>query len=808
VSRPLPRAPRSLAAKVAALAVTLLVAEKALSGDDAPMSPSPTSKQDSAAHGGRPANRLAAARSPYLLQHAHNPVDWYPWGDEAFAKAAAEDKPVFLSVGYSACHWCHVMERESFEDLEVAALLNARFVAVKVDREERPDVDEVYMRVTQMMTGSGGWPMSVFMTPAKRPFFAGTYFPKTPRYGTIGFLSLLGKIDEAWRTRRAEIDESAVEISRAAAEPGAEARMALPEGRTLSAAASLDALSRALAKRFDAREGGFGGAPKFPPHPALRLLVEERARVGDAALERALFTLEKIAQGGIHDHVGGGFARYSVDDAWHVPHFEKMLYDNAQLGRAYVGAWEATKRPLFKEAAVGIFEWALREMADPAGGFHSALDADSEGVEGKFYLWSPTETAAVLGAARAAAFDRAYDVTPEGNWEHGRSIPRTTHSKALGSAFAEERALLLREREKRVRPGLDDKVLTSWNGLMIGALARGGAVLGEPRYTEAAVRAARFITTTMKDGEGRLLRVFRRGEAGQRAFLEDHAFLADGLLDLQEATGDAAWLAAAEGVLDALLRGFQDPATGGLFSTAHDAEPLLFRSQEPFDGAVPNDGAVAVRALLRLARARGGAGERWLAAADRAIRAQGLAVEKAPAAVATLIGALCLREALPSSTGPGKGLPRDPGAAAPTAATPTATAGLTTATAADVSVSAWIEGGPLRTGAGATLRARVTLAPSIYVSAPLESVSVTSNLAIEAGTVQASAPESALLPYEDAPKALYRNGFELTAAITPRPGATAAKGVVRLALRYLACDEKSCRPARDLVVEVPVEVAP
>jgi hypothetical protein len=759
---------------------------------DAPQGGAPHAPTASA----RPENRLARERSPYLLQHARNPVDWYPWGEEAFARARAEDRPVFLSVGYSACHWCHVMERESFEDDEVAALLNARFVSVKVDREERPDVDEVYMRVTQMLTGHGGWPMTVFMTPDKRPFFAGTYFPREPRFGTIGFLTLLRKIDEAWRTRRPEVEESASEIARGAAQAGLADEMALPPGATLSADLA-GAVAGALARRFDAAEGGFGGAPKFPPHQILRLLVGERARAGEDGLRMARLTLDRMAAGGIHDHVGGGFHRYSVDAEWHVPHFEKMLYDNAQLARVYVDAFEATREPAYREAALGIFAWTAREMTDERGGFHSALDADSEGEEGKFYLWTPSETAAVLGAERAAAFDAAYDVTREGSWEHGRSIPRLSRSGAKVGALAAEREALRRAREARPRPGLDDKVLAGWNGLMIGALARGGGVLEEPRLLEAAARAARFVRAEMRDGRGRLLRAWRRGEAGVPAFLEDHAFLADGLLDLHEASGEGAWLEAARGLGEAILRDFEDGERGGFFSSAHDAEPLLFRSKEPFDGAVPNDGAVATRVMVRLWRATGEA--RWRDSADRALRAYGGAIRRAPSACATLVGALCLRGEVPAGAASGvAGAAAADGPATPLVGSPAA-----------VTASAWLEGGPARAGASLALAARVRVPSPLHVAFPLLAVSTTADLPIEAGPPEASAPETAALPFADAPERVYRGAFLVRVPLRVLPSAApGARGRVRLAVRYRACDDRACLPDAEVAVEVPVEVAP
>ncbi len=763
--------------RAAALAIILAATAGcggAANADDAPKEKPPVKRE----------NRLARERSPYLLQHKDNPVDWYPWGEEAFARAKREQKPIFLSVGYSSCHWCHVMEHESFEDAEVARLLNERFISVKVDREERPDVDEVYMRVTQMLTGHGGWPMSVFMTPDKRPFFAGTYFPKTARMGSIGFIGLLKKIDETWRTKRSDIERSASEIAEAAA--GAGEIPDGPKGVTLPAALA-KVVAAALERRFDEENGGFGGAPKFPPHQALRLLIEERERVGERGLHMALTTLEKMAAGGIHDHVGGGFARYSTDEAWHVPHFEKMLYDNAMLARSYVDANDATKKEAFADTARGIFGWVLREMTDAEGGFYSALDADSEGVEGKFYLWAPTEVAAILGEKDAKAFCTAYDITAAGNWEHGKSIPRLTLSGADPRAYADARARLYEVRRKRVWPGLDDKVLTSWNGLMIGAFARGGEVLKDERYRAAAERAARFLLSKARGPDGRLLRSWRKGEAGLMAYLDDHAFLADGLLDLHQATGSKEWLDAARGLGDRLLADYQDTAGGGFFFTAHDAEELLFRSKDPFDGALPAGNAVAARALVRLAKLTGEA--KYQAAADRTLRAFAGALQKAPAGTLTLASALALRGDVP------------PGPVA-------APAGGDAAAAPEpVAATLRIEGpDPVAPGGTFTAVIEIAIADPFHLAAPLEPPKLAGAFPLEVGAPRLPEPETAALGFEDAPAKVYRGRIRVEVPVKVKSHAAPGTGPVRAEIKVQACDDRRCLAPASVVAEAELRV--
>jgi uncharacterized protein YyaL (SSP411 family) len=569
--------------------------------------PSPDEIQRLPADGGPDFNRLIHATSPYLLQHAANPVDWYPWGDEAFARAKKEDKPVFLSVGYSSCHWCHVMEHESFENDDVAALLNRHFVCIKVDREERPDIDEIYMTATQLLTGRGGWPNSVWLMPDGRPWFAGTYFPREDSYGRAGFKTLLTKLAEFWTTRRQDVESQADQMSaaiRQAADAltGGDGTLSSGWLRNVAAGAIED-----LRRNYDLAHGGFGNAPKFPPHSALAFLLEEYQWNRDASiLALVTGTLDAMARGGIHDHLGGGFHRYATDEGWLVPHFEKMLYDNAQLAAVYAEAHRVTGNAAYAAVARDTCDWVLREMTGPEGGFFSALDADSEGVEGRFYVWSHDEIVRILGEEDGALFCGAYNIRPGGNYRDeasgeasGQNIPHLTawppaeHADRLAAA----RAKLLAQRVTRTWPGLDDKVIASWNGLMIGALARAGTALQEPRYIEAATRAAAFILSGMTDQSG-LLRTWRHGKAAVPAYLDDHVFLASGLLDLHDATRDERWKNEAFALLGIVRARFRDPR-GGFFYNSDGHESLLTRTRDPFDQAVPSANAAAALLLLR-----------------------------------------------------------------------------------------------------------------------------------------------------------------------------------------------------------------
>ncbi len=586
-------------------------------------------------------NRLAGETSPYLLSHAHNPVDWFPWGAEALAKAKAEDKPIFLSIGYAACHWCHVMERESFEDPEVARKLNEGFVSIKVDREERPDLDAVYMTATIAMSGSGGWPMSVFLTSSGVPFFAGTYFPKGSKYGRPGFLTILDRLGELWRDDRGKLLDQSRELLRALEdEAAAEAPRPIDAG-------AIDLAVKQLARGFDARWGGFGGAPKFPAPFSLELLMRHHARTGDPESRRmVVVTLDRMAEGGIFDHVGGGFARYSTDEKWLAPHFEKMLYDNAHLARAYTLAWQAFGEARHAAVARRTLDYVAREMQGEHGGYFSATDADSEGVEGKFFVWSLKEIEALLGEGDSRAFAAAYDVTEEGNWE-GHNIlwtPRPLVEIAreleitpteLEAILERGRGVLYEARKKRVPPLLDDKVLASWNGLMIGAMALAGRAFGEPGWIASAKRAATMVLETLRRPDGGLLRTFRAGRAHIPAFLEDYACLTDGLVDLFEATGEATWLRAALALGERAAIDFAGEPDQGFYSTAKDAERLVVRMREGQDGATASANAILSRALVRLSVH--GARPDLRDLAESAIRAHGRSITRAPRAFATSI---------------------------------------------------------------------------------------------------------------------------------------------------------------------------
>jgi uncharacterized protein len=558
-------------------------------------------------------NRLISETSPYLLQHARNPVDWHPWGEEALRRAREEDKPILLSVGYSACHWCHVMERESFENPEIAALMNEHFVNVKVDREERPDIDSLYMSAVQMMTGRGGWPMTVFLTPDQTPFYGGTYFPPVDRPGMPGFPRILKSVAEAYRARRDEVTRSADEIReelRRGQSPNLPPVKLTPD--------ILHLAYRKLGSRFDHVHGGFGAAPKFPAAMSLAFLLRYWRNTGEPhALEMVELSLEKMALGGMYDHLGGGFHRYSTDARWLVPHFEKMLYDNALLSRVYLEAHLATGKPLYRRIVEETLDYALREMTAPEGGFYSTQDADSEGEEGKFFVWKRAEVLRILGERDGTIFCRYYDITDEGNFEHAGSCilnvlePVETVARLKGVSetelneiLARGRRILFEERERRVKPERDDKRLAAWNGLMLRSFAQAGAALGRADYLEAAVRNAEFVRRELFR-DGRLLRSFKSGESRFDAYLEDYACYADGLLSLYEATFDAQWLAFAKRLIETALAEFIDEAGGAFFFTARNHETLIARIKDIYDNATPSGNSVAVDVLLRLSRLTG-----------------------------------------------------------------------------------------------------------------------------------------------------------------------------------------------------------
>jgi uncharacterized protein len=581
------------------------------------------------------ANRLANETSPYLLQHAHNPVDWYPWGDEAFARARAEDKPLFLSIGYSACHWCHVMERESFENEALAAILNEKFVAVKVDREERPDVDSIYMEAVQMMTGHGGWPMSMFLTPAGAPFYAGTYFPPDDRHGMPGFRRVLEHVSEAYRSRREDVETASAEVVRSLSTVKFQGGGALEHD-------ALDRAAARIAQSYDPAHGGFGGAPKFPPSMSLDFLMQVAWRNGDKRLDEIItHTLTKMARGGMYDQVGGGFHRYSTDAHWLVPHFEKMLYDNALLARLYTRAWQYTKDPFFARIANEILGFVQREMTSPDGGFYATQDADSEGVEGKFYVWSRAEVMTLLGEEERRVFCALYDITERGNWEGNNilNVPRDPESVAAGLGItidqlndiaARGKCKLYGTRSQRVWPARDEKILAGWNGWMLVAFAEAAVAFDKDSYRDVVRPNADFLLTRI-GANGRLLRTPKIA-----GLLEDYSGVAWGLALAYEATHERRYLDAARQLADQILDRFADTQNGGFFDTPTDHEALITRPKDLFDNATPSGNSVAADVLLRLALLFGE--ERYAEAATKTIAAIAPLAERYPNGFGLLLG--------------------------------------------------------------------------------------------------------------------------------------------------------------------------
>lgn len=564
----------------------------------------------------RKPNRLINEKSPYLLQHAYNPVDWYPWTDEAFEKAEKENKPIFLSIGYSTCHWCHVMEHESFEDPEVAKLMNDVFVSIKVDREERPDIDNIYMTVCQMMTGSGGWPLTIVMMPDKRPFFSGTYFPKQTRFGRIGFVELIQNINKAWKEKRDEVEQSADQITSHLKQTSMS-----DEGTDIPT----DVLTKTyeyFSERFDKTYGGLTTAPKFPsPHNLLFLLRYYKNTGEENALEMVKKTLLEMRKGGIFDHIGFGFHRYSTDQRWLLPHFEKMLYDQAMLAHAYVETYQTTKIESFKKTAEQILEYVTRDMTSPEGGFYSAEDADSEGVEGKFYVWTKEEILKILGEEDGILFCKIFNIEEDGNYEeestkarNGTNIPHLTGSiedvikesntdpAKLINKLNKARLTLFANREQRVHPQKDDKILTDWNGLMISAFAKAGRVFNNEEYTETASKGVEFINKNLSDNHGKLIHRYRDGEAKLTAVLDDYAFMIWGLLELYDSTFETKYLVQAISLNEILNKHYWDDADGGYFFTPDFGENLLVRSKDLFDSAIPSGASAMMNNLIRFSR--------------------------------------------------------------------------------------------------------------------------------------------------------------------------------------------------------------
>ena len=597
-------------------------------------------------------NRLANESSPYLLQHANNPVDWYPWGEEALTRAKAENKPIFLSIGYSACHWCHVMEHESFENDRTAEIMNELFVNIKVDREERPDLDSIYMDAVVAMTGQGGWPMSVFLTPAGVPFYGGTYFPPAPRYGIPSFEQVLQSVAHAYHHRQEDITKNGTALL-ARMKPA----ISLQSTRTLDPAVPDLAVS-ALARTFDQTHGGFGSAPKFPQPMTCDFLlrVYQRNRREDT-LEMIELTLNRMAYGGMYDQLGGGFHRYSVDSVWLVPHFEKMLYDNALLARLYLHAYQLTGKPLYRRIVEETLDYVTREMTHPEGGFYSTQDADSEGEEGKFFLWTPEEVKATLGDSVGEIFCQAYDVKPGGNFE-GKSILNIPYPfdrvaqesdlsvEALEEILSQARQKLFDVREKRIKPARDEKIITAWNGLMLAAFAEAGRVLDRPDYTDTATRNAAFILATMMQ-DGRLFRTWKAdiGQAKLMGYLEDYAFYADGLLALYQTTFDPRWFQRAKALMNVVIEQFSDKEGGGFFDTADDHEQLVTRPKSLQDNAIPSGNSMAVRTLLLLAAYTGQA--HYETPAIEALASLQQPMAQYPAAFTHWLGALELAQACP-----------------------------------------------------------------------------------------------------------------------------------------------------------------
>jgi hypothetical protein len=611
-----------------------------------------TQDESSHAKSGRKPNRLINEQSPYLRQHAYNPVDWYPWGEEALTRARSENKPILLSIGYSACHWCHVMERESFENEAIARVMNENFVAIKVDREERPDLDQIYMDAVQLLSGRGGWPLTMFLTPDGKPFYGGTYFPPEDRHGLPGFPRLLMSVVNAYQNQPQDVQHNVERLTRALGSLSdyTPANGELKPNFALSGA-------RALSAHYDSVHGGIGAAPKFPNTFVFSLFLRMYDAEGDVGLaEMVRHTLTKMAMGGIYDQLGGGFHRYSVDERWLVPHFEKMLYDNALLARLYLDAGRALKEPGFLTVAREILDYVLREMTSPEGGFYSTQDADSEGEEGKFFIWTPAEVREVVGSALAPIAERYFDVSEEGNFE-GRNILHRTIDVAqtarmfhvsendAAAAIATIRAKLLAAREGRVKPARDDKILAAWNGMMIAAFAEGYRALGDPRYLAAAERAIEFVMTRLWDGRA-LKRSYKDGVARFNAYLEDYALMAGAMLDTYEASLDAKYLAMARRMGDTILEHFLDSEKGGFFFTSDDHEALITRSKAAFDGSTPSGNSAAVMLFIRLNAYTGE--QRYMEEAGRALMLFNDLIEKQPFAFSHMLEAVDLYQRGPT----------------------------------------------------------------------------------------------------------------------------------------------------------------
>jgi len=747
-------------------------------------------------------NALAKETSPYLLQHAHNPVNWYPWGEEAFEKAKKEDKPIFLSVGYSSCHWCHVMERESFENEEVAEVLNKNFISIKVDREERPDVDEIYMAAVQLMSQHGGWPMTVFMAADGRPFFGGTYFPPDNRYGRMGFKTLLENVHQVWKSERTDVLKDADRLSDAVREHLAERKIpaSLPLDRKL-----LETTIADLYENFDATQGGFGTRPKFPPNNGLPLLLYLKEGVGkDSPRAKTMLTLtlDRMAMGGIHDQLGGGFHRYSTDDHWLVPHFEKMLYDNAMLSRSYAQASATCANSEYARVARDVYDWVLREMTSPEGGFYSTLDADSEGVEGKFYVWERKEIEQLLGAD-AAKFCDIFNVKAEGNFREeatghdtGLNILHLTKADAIGADLEkvnEWKAKLLAVRIKRVWPGLDDKILTAWNGLMISSLARGSIYLKEPRYKDAAVKAGDFLLKNLKTPDGRWLATHRKGQSKLPAYLDDHAFLAVAFLDLFDATGDERWKKEAVETIALLDKHFADPR-GGYFFTADDHEKLLARTKDPIDKAIPSGNGWAGQALVRLSVLTGD--KAYLEKAGKLLAEFHGLMERAPQATESLLLAL--------------GLYLDAGGSPIAPAAPTEPRAIRGPVAVELLSGA----SALARGGKTPIAVRFAIGKGFHIQANTEAENDVAATRFSLNGDALGKLSGVVYPKPDTLKApelggeikVFSKSIVAGALLSVSADAPLGKQMLTVKVHFQACDDKACQAPEDVLLALPVEI--
>ncbi len=780
----------------------------------------------------RATNRLIHEKSPYLLQHAHNPVDWYPWGEEAFAKAKRENKPIFLSVGYSTCYWCHVMEKQSFEDAEVAKLMNEHFISIKVDREERPDVDEQYMLATQLVMGRGGWPNSVWLTPEGKPWMAGTYFPKPQ------FMSALTQLADVWKTRRADVDKQADALVSAIAEAGNATALA---GGSASGGLKPDIIDRAvssLTSRFEPRYGGFGAAPKFPPHGVLRLLLRQYAdKKSEALLTPITKTLDAMWLGGVHDHIGGGFHRYSTDMRWLVPHFEKMLYDNAQLMRNYTDGFVLTGRVSYREAVEDVFRWLERDMTSPQGAFHSAIDSGEVGKEGEAYTWRTDQVIQVLGAEDGALFAGLYQFEKDGNFAEestrarsGANIPhlalpigelaekRGEESRAFAARIAQMRDKLLAERQTWPQPHKDDKVLTGWNGLVIASLAYAGRQLDEPRYTQAAVRAADFILRTMLR-DGRLLRTYRDGEAKLPGYLDDYAYFAEGLIELHRATGETRWLEEADRLGAALLSDFEDHQSGGFFFTAGYHENLIMRSKSLGGGGnVPDANGIAAQVLLDLAALTKNASYRTVA--QRTLESLAGLMERSPFSTEHLLVAAAdyLRQAPAAAARTEPGTPETSAPADAVAAkrdiAPTSADASGRANA--VTIHAYTSRLSLRPGDSLRVAVAIDIEDGwhLYGQNPEADFLVPTTVAVEpapeftVGEIQRPAEHRAMDPILKQKLNTFKGRIWFDVPVTVRPDAKPGALTLALAVKTQACDASRCLQPQTTTLRIPIQVDP